>query len=95
MAISRQFVSRAVAYLVGELDQFANSNLDTSCAANAQGSHLAGSGLVGGRRERGVIFWNYIRRLGAAHTLTVVPRCGHDERCMLSSPEMISAILDR
>ncbi len=93
--LRNRFTSRAVAYLMGEEDQRNNSQFDTSCAANAQGSHLAddGSGLVGGRRERGTIFWNYMRQLGADHTLTIVPDCGHDPICMYYAAEMIQAIL--
>jgi hypothetical protein len=93
--VASRFTARAVAYLMGEQDQLSNSQFDVSCAGNAQGSHLAGdgSGLVGGRRERGTIFWNYMRRQGASHTLTIVPTCGHDHICMLSSTQMIQAIM--
>src|SRR5262249_46584153 len=93
--IRAQFLSRNVTYAVGENDQMDNSQFDTSCPANAQGSHLFGdgSGLVGGRRERGTIFWNYVRRLGAGHTLTRVPDCGHDPLCMYTAQETIEAIL--
>ena len=92
--VRSRFTSRAVAYLVGENDQGNNSQFDTSCPANAQGSHLAddGSGLVGGRRERGTIFWNYMRRFTVDQTLTVVPACGHDPVCMYSAAETIQAI---
>ncbi len=90
-----RFLSRRVAYVMGEQDQLNNSQFDTSCPATAQGMHLAGdgSGLVGGRRERGTIFWNYVQQLGADHTLTIVPTCGHDEFCMFYAPEMIQAIM--
>jgi hypothetical protein len=92
--LRRQFLSRQIAYLMGELDQMNNSQFDTSCPATAQGTHLAGdgSGLIGGRRERGTIFWNYVQQLGATHTLTIVPGCGHDEFCMFRSAEMIQAL---
>ena len=93
--VAARFLSRNAAYLVGENDQINNSQFDTSCPANAQGSHLAGdgSGLVGGRRERGTIFWNYMQQLGATQTLTVVPTCGHDPNCMYSAEETLQAIL--
>ena len=48
---------------------------------------------VGGRRERGVIFWNRIRQLKGDHGLTIVPTCGHDEFCMYGSDEMVQALL--
>jgi hypothetical protein len=80
---------------MGELDQTSGSMFDVKCEANAQGSHLAGdrSALVGGRRERGTIFWSYVRQLGAlTQTLTIVPGCAHDGRCMSSSAEMVQAL---
>ena len=90
-----RFTSRLVAYLLGEADQRNNAQFDTSCPATAQGSHLQddGTGLIGGRRERGTIFWNYIRQLGADHSLTIVPTCGHDEFCIYRSQEMVDALL--
>jgi hypothetical protein len=93
--LRNRLISRDVAYLLGEQDQQANAQFDASCPANAQGRHLSddGSGLVGGRRERGIIFWNYVSQLGARHTLTIVPACGHDEFCMYSSDEMVQALL--
>ena len=93
--VAQRFTGRTVAYLMGEQDQLNNSQFDTSCEANAQGSHLAGdgSGLVGGRRDRGTLFWNYMRPLGATHTLTIVPGCGHEGVCMYSSTQMIQALL--
>jgi hypothetical protein len=93
--VRTRLTSRAVAYVLGENDQRNSSQFDTSCAANAQGSHLPddGSGFVGGRRERGTIFWNRVRQLGASHTLTIVPDCGHDPVCMFSATETVQAIL--
>lgn len=93
--VASRFVSRTIAYMVGEQDQTSASMFDTSCPANAQGAHLAGdgSGLIGGRRERGTIFWNYMQALGAtAQTLTVVPTCSHDGQCMFLSNAMIQAL---
>jgi len=93
--LTGRFLSRTVAYLLGENDQMNNSSFDQSCPGNAQGIHLAddGTGYVGGRRERGVIFWNRIRQLGADHSLTIVPSCGHNEFCMYGSDEMVQALL--
>jgi len=93
--LRQRFISRRIEYVLGEQDQQNNAEFDTSCPAMAQGLHLAddGTGLVGGRRERGTIFWNYVRQLGADHALTIVPTCGHDEFCMFSSAEMAQAIM--
>jgi pimeloyl-ACP methyl ester carboxylesterase len=97
--VQARFLSRRVAYVLGDLDQEANFQLDISCPANAQGMHLLndGSGFIGGRRERGAIFWNYVLQLGAdptLHTLTPVPNCGHNvDWCMFKSAEMIQEIM--
>jgi hypothetical protein len=93
--VRARFTSRNVAYLMGEMDQTSGSMFDQKCEANAQGSHVVGdgSGLVGGRRERGTIFWNYVRQLNATNqTLTIVPMCAHDGQCMYMRPEMIQAL---
>ena len=76
-AIRKQFATRNVTYLIGDLDVLPDSDLDKSCAAQAQGLN---------RRERGVIFWNYMKaQFDAGHTLTIVPRCGHNAACMFNA----------
>jgi pimeloyl-ACP methyl ester carboxylesterase len=76
-AIRRQFSSRDVTYLIGDLDQLQDSDLDKGCAAQAQGAN---------RRERGINFWNYMRlQYQAEHKLVMVPRCGHNAACMFGS----------
>jgi hypothetical protein len=75
--IRKQFPSRAVTYLIGDLDQLQDSDLDKSCSAQAQGPN---------RRERGINFWNYMRQqFQAEHKLVIVPRCGHNAACMFVS----------
>lgn len=75
--IRRQYVKRDVTYLLGDLDTLQDSDLDKSCAAQAQGPN---------RRERGLIFWNYMRaEFQAGHQIVVVPRCGHNAACMFTS----------
>jgi pimeloyl-ACP methyl ester carboxylesterase len=76
--IRRQYPSRNVTYLIGDLDQLQDSDLDKSCAAQAQGFN---------RRERGINFWNYMRSQYQAtgHKLVLVPRCGHNAACMFAS----------
>jgi pimeloyl-ACP methyl ester carboxylesterase len=84
-AIREQFTTRAVTYLLGERDTSREGVIDLRCPAEAQGSQ---------RRERGTIFWNYIRRhYGANHDFYIVPGCGHLESCMYASDEAISAVL--
>ncbi len=75
--IRRQFPARNVTYLIGDLDQLQDADLDKSCAAQAQGAN---------RRERGINFWNYMRtQYQAEHKLVMVPRCGHNAACMFDS----------
>ena len=72
--IRKQFPNRAVTYLIGNLDQLQDTDLDKGCSAQAQGPN---------RRERGISFWNYMRQqYQAEHKLVMVPRCGHNAACM-------------
>lgn len=75
--IRKQFPTRAVTYLIGDLDQLQDSDLDKSCSAIAQGPN---------RRERGINYWNYVRtQFQAEHKLVMVPRCGHNAACMFGA----------
>lgn len=81
--IVNRFPQAHVVYLLGELDTNpAADDLDTSCAANLQGSH---------RLERGRVFADYLRHFyGAAvaanHRSFVVPDVGHSAENMFKSP---------
>jgi hypothetical protein len=87
--IVAQYRPRRVTYLLGALDNDpGHPDLDTSCAANLQGSH---------RLERGLIFGDYLAHFyGAAsattHETVVVPGVGHDSRDMLTSPAGVSRL---
>ncbi len=83
--IREQFVRRKVTYLVGELDTRTDDpNLDKSCPANAQGAY---------RRERGTIFWNYMKgQFGAAHEFGIAPGCGHSAVCVFAGPAGVKAV---
>ncbi|MBI4893557.1 MAG: alpha/beta hydrolase [Acidobacteria bacterium] len=83
--IREQFTRRKVTYLVGELDTRTDDpNLDKSCPANAQGAY---------RRERGAIFWNYMKsQLGAAHEFGIAPGCGHSAVCVFAGPAGVKAV---
>jgi len=83
--VRRQFASRDVTYLVGELDTRTDDpTLDKSCTAQAQGPN---------RRERGTIFWNYVnRRYNARHRFAIAPGCGHAAVCVFAGPAGVSAV---
>jgi pimeloyl-ACP methyl ester carboxylesterase len=75
--LKRQLAGRRTTYLMGELDVLPNAGFDGSCAAMAQGPT---------RLARGQAFGAYVNeRFGAHHTITVVPLCGHNARCMFTA----------
>ena len=73
----KQLVSRPVTYLAGELDILPLYGFDGSCSAMAQGPT---------RLARSQAFGKYVNeKLGAKHTVVVVPACGHNARCMFTA----------
>lgn len=75
--LRRQLASRPVTYLLGDLDILPLGGFDGSCAAMAQGPT---------RLARGQAFAKYVNeKLGATHTVTVVPLCGHNARCIFTA----------
>ena len=75
--LRRQLAGRPVTYLLGELDILPLGGFDGSCAAMAQGPT---------RLARGQAFARYVNeKLGAQHTVVVVPLCGHNARCMFTA----------
>jgi hypothetical protein len=81
--LREQLASRPVTYLLGELDTRLQA-LDTTCAGRAQGLN---------RVQRGLAFVEHVRRVyGATHEVYVVPGCGHDGRCVFTSPVGLAAL---
>lgn len=75
--LKRQLASRRVTLLLGDLDILPLAGFDGSCSAMAQGPT---------RLARGQAFAKYVNeKLGAQHTVTVVPLCGHNARCVFTS----------
>ncbi len=75
--LKKQLPARPVTYLLGELDILPLGGFDSSCPAMAQGST---------RLARGQAFASYVNQKYAAHhTVTVVPLCGHNARCMFTA----------
>ena len=75
--LRRQLASRTTVYLLGQLDILPLAGFDGSCAAMAQGPT---------RLARGEAFSRLVNeKFGARHTVTVVPLCGHNARCMYTS----------
>jgi pimeloyl-ACP methyl ester carboxylesterase len=75
--LRNQLASRPTTYLLGELDILPLGGFDGSCGAMAQGPT---------RLARGQAFGRYVNeKLDGHHTVTVVPECGHNARCMFTA----------
>jgi len=75
--LKKQLAVRPTTYLLGEIDILPLGGFDGSCPAMAQGLT---------RLARGQAFGKYVnQKFGAHHTVTVVPLCGHNARCMFTS----------
>lgn len=85
--LKRQLAARRMTYLVGELDVFPIANLDVSCPAMAQGTT---------RLARALAFGKYVsEKFGAQHKTQVIPRCGHDARCMFTAEPVLPLIFPK
>jgi pimeloyl-ACP methyl ester carboxylesterase len=79
--LKKQLASRPTTYLLGELDILPLGGFDGSCSAMAQGPT---------RQARGQAFGKYVNeKLGGHHTVTIVPECGHNARCMFTAEEAL------
>jgi pimeloyl-ACP methyl ester carboxylesterase len=75
--LKKQLAGRPVTYLLGEIDILPLGGFDGSCPAMAQGPT---------RLARGQAFSKYVnQKFGARHSVTVVPLCGHNARCMFTA----------
>ena len=82
--LKKQLVSRSTTYLVGEYDTLPLAGFDSSCPAMAQGPN---------RLARGQAFGKYVNdKLGAHHTTTMVPLCGHNARCMFTADPVLKLV---
>jgi hypothetical protein len=85
--LKKQLVARPTTYLVGELDTLPLAGFDSSCPAMAQGAN---------RNLRGQAWGRYVNdKLGAHHTVTVVPLCGHNARCMFTNDNVLALIFPK
>jgi hypothetical protein len=85
--LRKQLVRRPATYLLGGLDVLPVGSFDASCAAMAQGPT---------RLERGRAFAAYVNgQLRARHTVTIVPACGHDARCMFTAEPALPVLFPK
>ena len=75
--IRKQMASRPTTLLLGEIDILPLGGFDGSCPAMAQGPTRLARGQAFAKRVN--------EKFAAKHTVTVVPLCGHNARCMFTS----------
>ena len=79
--LKKQLVERPTTFLVGQVDTLPLGGFDSSPTAMAQGPT---------RRARGEAFVKYINdQLGARHAIVIVPECGHNDRCMYTTGDVL------
>ncbi len=82
--IKTQLAARTTTVLLGELDILPLGGFDGSCPAMAQGPT---------RLARGQAFAKRVNEtLRAKHTVTIVPLCGHNARCIFTSDVALPVI---
>jgi pimeloyl-ACP methyl ester carboxylesterase len=85
--LKKQLGSRSVTYLLGELDTMPLAGFDGSCPAMAQGPN---------RLARGQAYARYLNeKYGAGHTVTTVPLCGHNARCIFTADVALPVVFPK
>ena len=85
--LKKQLVSRPTTYLLSQVDTLPLGGFDSSCNAMAQGAT---------RRARGEAYAKFVNEtLGAKHAVLVIPECGHNDRCVYTTDEVLRVIFPR
>jgi pimeloyl-ACP methyl ester carboxylesterase len=85
--LKKQLVSRPTTYLLSQVDTLPLGGFDSSCNAMAQGAT---------RRARGEAYVKFVNeRLGAKHAVQIVPECGHNDRCVYTTSEVLPVIFPK
>ena len=85
--LKKQLVSRPTTYLLGQVDTLPLGGFDSSCSAMAQGAT---------RRARGEAFVKFVNeQLGAKHAIQIVPECGHNDRCIYTTDQVLAPIFPK
>lgn len=85
--LKRQLVSRPATFLFGQVDTLPLGGFDSSCGAMAQGPT---------RRARGEAYVKYVNeKLGAKHPIMIVDECGHNNRCVFTTDNVLPVIFPK
>ncbi len=85
--LMKQLVSRPATYLLGQVDTLPLGGFDSSCSAMAQGAT---------RRARGEAFVKFVNeQRGAKHAVQIVPECGHNDRCVFTTDQVLPVIFPK
>ena len=85
--LKKQLVSRPTTFLLGQVDTLPLGGFDSSCPAMAQGAT---------RRARGEAYVKYVNeKLGAKHAIQIVSECGHNNRCVYTTDEVLPVIFPK
>jgi pimeloyl-ACP methyl ester carboxylesterase len=85
--LKKQLAARPTTYLLSQVDTLPLGGFDSSCPAMAQGAT---------RRARGEAFVKFVNEhLGAKHNALIVPECGHNDRCVYTTDEVLPVIFPK
>ena len=85
--LKKQLAARPTTYLLSQVDTLPLGGFDSSCAAMAQGAT---------RRARGEAYAKFVNEhLGAKHGVAIVPECGHNDRCVYTTPEVLPIVFPK
>jgi len=82
--LKKNLAERSTTYLFGQVDVLPLGNFDSSAVAMTQGPT---------RRARGEAFVKFITdSLGAKPNVMIVSECGHNDRCMFTTKEVLPVL---
>ena len=85
--LKKQLAGRPATYLLSQVDTLPLGGFDSSCEAMAQGPT---------RRARGEAFVKFVTdHLGGKPAVMIVPECGHNDRCVYTTEEVLPVIFPK
>jgi pimeloyl-ACP methyl ester carboxylesterase len=82
--LKKQLVERPTMFLLGQVDTLPLGGFDSSPTSMAQGPT---------RRARGEAYVKFVNeQMGAKHPLVIVSECGHNDRCIYTTGEVLPYI---